>query len=595
MNARAYRHELIEVAQGQRPADMFIKGGTVINVYSGEFLQQNIALYKDCIAYVGENEVKIDENTTVIDANGIFVSPGFIETHAHPWVIYNPISITAKVLPLGTTTTVNDNLFFYLHLGHSGFKKLLCELKKLPGNFFWLIRLVSQAGYPGERDWFNKEDIMDLLSIEEVLGTAEVTRWPLLYKGDSVLLDIIDAAKKMGKVADGHNAGCSFEKLNSIAASGISACHEAITAEEALDRLRLGLWTVLRNSSLRPDLSKIIKLITAGQVSTGRILMTTDGPHPSFIEKEGFVDGLVRQAVEHGVPVMEAIQMVTINAATYLKQDDYIGGLAPGKKADILLLPDLEQFRPDLVISNGRIVAKNGELTIKMPDLDWDMHLPESTFSFSRGILANHDLYLYPHTSSNDSVPVIHFVSNVITERKNLVLPAKNGYVDLSAKEGLMYAALIDRKGKWVTKGILEKFALNLDGMASTFNTTTDLLTIGRNPEAMAKAASRVHELGGGVVIVDGHEIILEIPLQVTGMMTSDPSFDKAVEFNDKLLKVLQARGYPFHDILYTLLFLTCDFLPGLRLNPFGLYDVKTDRILFPSTSMTHFLNEMKA
>ncbi|CAK6473036.1 adenine deaminase C-terminal domain-containing protein [Peribacillus castrilensis] len=595
MNAKANRNELVEVAQGKRPADMFIKGGTVINVYSGEFLQQNIALYKDCIAYIGQNEVKINENTTVIDANGLYVSPGFIETHAHPWVIYNPISITAKVLPLGTTTTVNDNLFFYLHLGHSGFKRLLGELKNLPGNFFWLIRLVSQASYPGERDWFNKEDIMDLLSSEEVLGTAEVTRWPLLYKGDPVLLDIIDAAKKMGKIADGHNAGCSYEKLNSIAASGISACHEAITAEEALDRLRLGLWTVLRNSSLRPDLSKIIKLITDGQVSTGRILMTTDGPHPTFIEKEGFVDGLVRQAVEYGVPVIEAIQMVTINAATYLKQDDYIGGLAPGKKADILLLPDLVQFRPDLVISNGRIVAEKGELTTQMPDLDWDKHLPENTFPFSRGILANPDLYLYPHTSSNDPVPVIHFVSNVITEQENLFLPAKNGYVDLSAQEGLMYAALIDRKGEWVTKGILERFALNLDGMASTFNTTTDLLTIGRKPEAMAKAASRVHELGGGIVIVDDNEIILEIPLQLTGMMTSDPSFDSAVEFNDKLLKVLQARGFPFHDILYTLLFLTCDFLPGLRLNPFGLYDVKSDRILFPSTSMTNFLNKMNA
>ena len=231
----------------------------------------------------------------------------------------------------------------------------------------------------------------------------------------------------------------------------------------------------------------------------------------------------------------------------------------------------------------------------KQPDLDWDKHLPENTFSFSRGILANPDLYLYPHTSSNDSVPVIHFVSNVITERENLSLPAKDGYVDLSAQEGLMYAALIDRKGEWVTKGILERFALDLDGMASTFNTTTDLLTIGRNPEAMAKAASRVHELGGGIVIVDGSEIILEIPLQLTGMMTSAPSFDSAVEFNDKLLKVLQARGFPFHDILYTLLFLTCDFLPGLRLNPFGLYDVKSDRILFPSTSMTNFLNEMNA
>lgn len=273
-----------------------------------------------------------------------------------------------------------------------------------------MIRLVSQAIFPGEREWFNQKDIIDLLSLENVLGTAEVTRWPLLYNGDPVLLDIIDAAKKMGKVSDGHNAGCSYDKLNSIAnSSGISACHEAITAEEALDRLRLGLWTVLRNSSPRPDLSNIIKLITEGNVSTSRILMTTDGPHPSFIEKEGFVDGLVRQAVELGVPVMEAIQMVTINAATYLKQDDYIGGIAPGKKADILLLPDLDQFRPDLVISNGEIVAEKGKLTIQMPDIDWSKYLSEKPFTFPREILENPDLYIYPETSSSNSVPVIFF------------------------------------------------------------------------------------------------------------------------------------------------------------------------------------------
>lgn len=587
------RNELVEVAQGKRAADLFIKNGTVINVYSGELLKQNIAVYKDCIAYVGESEVLMNENTHIIDAKGLYVSPGFIETHAHPWVVYNPVSVTAKVLPLGTTTTVNDNLFFYLHMGASGFKQLVEDLNRLPGNFYWLVRLVSQAIYPGEREWFNQKDIMELLSLKDVLGTAEVTRWPLLYNGDPVLLDIIEAAKQMGKVTDGHNAGCSYEKLNSIAASGIGACHEAITAQEALDRLRLGMWTVLRNSSLRPDLPEIIKLITDKKVSTSRILMTTDGPHPSFIEKEGFVDGLVRQAVQLGVPVIEAIQMVTINAATYLKQDQYIGGLAPGKQADILLLPDLVDFRPDLVISNGEIVAEHGELTIQMPDIDWDKYIPEQPFGFSKETIEDPELYLYPQTSSH-SVPVIYFRSNVITQRKDCELPVKDGFIDLSNQEGLMYATLIHRNGESVTKGILERFAVNLDGMASTFNTTTDLLTIGKNPKAMAKAAARVFEMGGGVVIVDREEIILEIPLQLTGMMTTDASFGKAVEYNQQLLSILQERGFPFHDILYTLLFLTCDFLPGLRLVPFGLYEVKTDKILVAAKPLADSSRKIK-
>ncbi|PLR78738.1 adenosine deaminase [Bacillus sp. V3-13] len=590
MKIRAPRSELIEVAKGQRPADLFIKGGTVINVYSGEFLKHNVAVYKDCIAYVGESEASIGEATKMIDANGFYISPGFIEAHAHPWVVYNPLSVTSKVLPLGTTTTVNDNLFFYLHMSAKGFKELLTDLKQLPGNFLWLVRLVSQADYPGERDWYNQKDIQDLLQLDEVVGTAEVTRWPLLYNADPFLLETIDFVKEIGKISDGHTAGCSFEKLNAVVASGVSACHEAITAREAFDRLRLGMWTTLRNSSLRPDLPEIIKLITEGNVNTNRIIMTTDGPHPGFIEEEGFVDGLVRQAVELGVPVMTALQMVTINPATYLRLDDYIGGIAPGRRADIILLPDLVQFRPSLVIASGEIVGKNGKLTAELPDIKWDKYVVREPFSFSKTVLESQDLYRFPQSSPKDPVPVVYFRSNVITQRNDTELPSLNGYADLSGHDGLLYAALIHRDGDWVSKAILERFAINLDGMASTYNTTTELLVVGRNPDAMAIAAVRVHEMGGGIVIVDGEKVVLEIPLPLTGMMTTDPSFDIAVEYHNKLLAAVQERGFPFHDILYTLLFLTCDFLPGLRLVPKGLYEVKTDELLLPSNPLMNLV-----
>ncbi|BAD76274.1 adenine deaminase [Geobacillus kaustophilus HTA426] len=579
----AKRTELIEVAQGRRPADIVIQGGTVANVYSGEFLRQNVAIYQDAIAYVGENEVTIDEHTIVIDAEGMYVSPGFIEPHAHPWVIYNPVSMTAKVLPLGTTTTVNDDLFFYLHFGVDGFRQMIEDLRALPGNFFWLVRLVSQADFSGERDWFDPQEIRKLLEMDEVVGTAEVTRWPLLYQGDPFLIDTIEAAKRARKVVDGHTAGCSYEKLNSIAASGVSACHEAITAEEALHRLRLGLWTTLRHSSLRPDFPEIIRLITEKKVSTHRITMTTDGPHPGFIEREGFVDGLVRKAVELGVPPMTALQMATINAATYLRLDDDIGGIAPGKLADIILLPDLVTFKPSLVISKGSIVARDGKLLASLPPIDWNRYVSKKPFLFAKERLEDEHLYRYPHPGPNKPVPVAYFKSNVITERKDVHLPSVNGYADLSRHPGLLYASLIARNGQWVAQAILERFAVDIDGMASTYNTTTELLVIGRNPKAMAAAAKKVYEMGGGIVVVDDGKTVVEIPLPFTGMMTTDHSFGTAVRFHDELLAVLQKRGFPFHDILYTLLFLTCDFLPGLRLIPYGLYDVKRGEVVLPA------------
>ncbi len=579
----AKRTELIEVAQGRRPADLVIKGGTVINVYSGEFLKQNIAVYKDCIAYVGEKDVEVDHHTKVIDAEGMYVSPGFIEPHAHPWVLYNPVSMTKKVLPLGTTTTVNDNLFFYLHMGPKGFKEMVNDLKVLPGNFLWLVRLVSQADFPGEKEWFNQKDVQELLELDEVIGTAEVTRWPQIYQGDPFLIDTMERAKKMGKVVDGHTAGCSYDKLNSIAAAGVSACHEAITAQEALNRLRLGIWTTLRNSSLRPDLPELVKIIIEGKVSTNRMTMTTDGPHPGFIEEEGFVDGLVRKAVELGVPVMNALQMVTINAAFSLRLDDHIGGIAPGRLADILLLPNLKEFRPSAVISKGEIVAKKGELLVSMPEIHWNQYIKREPFLFPKEMLNDLNLYRYPHSSSEKTVPVVYFTSNVITKRKDMMLPSKDGFAHIAAHKGLLNAVLIDRKGKWISKAILERFALNLDGMASTYNTTTELLVIGKNPDSMAIAAKKVYEMGGGIVVVDGNEVILEIPLPFTGMMAIDSSFETVVENHEKLLAALQERGFPFHDILYTLLFLTCDFLPDLKLVPLGLYAVKENQILLPA------------
>jgi adenine deaminase len=595
MKLQATRSELIEVAKGIRPADFYIRGGTVINVYSGEFLQQNVAIYQDSIAYVGESEAAIGEHTKIINAEGRYVSPGFIEAHAHPWVIYNPVSVTSKALPLGTTTTVNDNIFFYLHMGAQGLKAMIKDLKQLPGTFLWLLRLVSQADYPGEKEWFNEKDLQSLLELEEVVGTAELTRWPLLYNADPGLLATIEVAKKLGKIVDGHNAGCSYDKLNTIAAAGVSSCHEAITAKEALDRLRLGFWTLLRNSSLRPDFPEIMKLITEGKVSTSRMILTTDGPQPTFIAEEGFVDGLLRKAVELGVPAMQALQMVTINPATYLGLDDYIGGIAPGRQADLLLLPDLVSFRPELVIAQGKVVAVKDEfttnstanLTVKLPEIAWEKYLIRKPFTIAKALLANPQLYRYPHPAGNELVPVVNYRSTVISKREDIALPSVDGYADFSQHPDLIQAALIDRDGKWVARGILKNFAPQLAGLASTYNTTTELLAMGRDAKAMALAATCVQEMGGGIVIVDGEEVVLEIPLTLTGLMTTSPSFEQAIAYQNLLSSAMEERGYPFHDILYSLLFLTCDFLPGLRLVPYGLYEVQTDTILNPAEPIT--------
>lgn len=576
------RKRLLETARGERPADLFIRGGTIANVYSGELHEGNVAVTSGHIAYVGKSEHAIGNETVMIDASGMIVAPGYVEAHSHPWVLYNPVSLAEGVLPLGTTTLVADNLFFFMQMGPERFAAMADSLKELPLTYFWVVRLASQSRFPGEEEMFRLEGIHELLKRDDVVGTAEITSWPSLAAGDPTLLAGISAAKAEGKFSDGHTGGASEARLGEVAAAGIDADHEAITREEVLNRLRLGLWTMLRNSSLRPDLPELLRVVTEDRVSTHRLIMTTDGPAPQYVAEHGFVDGLLRTAVECGVPPMQALQMVTINPATLLRLDGRLGGIAVGRQADLLLLPDLVSFRPETVITGGQVVAREGRLITPLPTLDWDDY--GSRPRFSESLQLGVPAFYPPRASGAEAeVPAIHLETAVITSRKDVTVQVKDGLLDPGP--GLLHAALIEREGAWISRALVSGFADNLEGIASTYNTTTHLLVLGRRPEAMAQASQRVREIGGGIVVVQGGNIVYELTLPITGMM-SELSFEEVARRNEQLSRAMAGAGYEFHDILYTLLFLTCDFLPALRLTPLGLLDVKSSHPLAPAEKL---------
>jgi adenine deaminase len=572
---------LIQTARGDLAAELFVRGGTVANVYSGELHEGNVAVTGGRIAYVGEGERAVGPETRVVDASGMVVSPGYVEAHFHPWVLYNPVSLVAGVLPLGTTTVVADNLFFYMQMGPERFAAMADDLRDLPLLYLWMVRLTSQARFSGEEEMFALEKVEPLLRREDVIGTAEVTRWPALAAGDRHLISGIRAAKALGKIVDGHTGGASESRLQPVAAAGIDADHEAITKKEVLNRLRLGIWTMLRYSSLRPDLPELLRAVTEDSVSTHRLVMTTDGPAPEFVAEQGLVDGMLRLAVENGVPAMQALQMVTINPATLFRIDGQVGGIGIGRRADLLLLPDLESFRPETVITRGNVVAENGELSVPLPRLDWEEY--GSRPRFDAGLELD-DPALYPQkvSGSEREVPTIHLRSAVISERRDVRVPVEKDLVTLGGHSDLLHAVLVDRGGTWISRSPLSGLAANLEGLASTYNTTTQLLVLGRRPESMALAARRVRELDGGIVVVRGNEVMYELALPISGMM-SDLPFEEVVEENRRLSRVVAEAGYEYHDILYTLLFLTCDFLPALRLTPLGVLDVKSSEVLVPA------------
>jgi adenine deaminase len=575
------RAQLLAVARQERPPDLVVRGGTVANVYSGEWLRWNVEVCDGRIAYVGPRSPVTDPSTRELDASGKVVAPGYIEPHFHPVALYNPASLLELALPTGTATIVNDNLFFFLPLGTDGFRRVVDAVNELPGHNYWVARVASQSGFAEEAEVFGHEAIAAQLEWPEVLATGEATRWIDIVRGSPRLLTAFETARRLGRRVDGHAAGASFDRLAALAGAGVSADHEAITGDEALSRLRLGLWTLLRGSSLRRDLPELVRAIGAAAVDTRRVMLTTDGSGPSYLADHGMVDDLLRLAVAEGMDAMTALQAATVNPATFLGLDQELGGVAPGRRATLLVLAGPAEFRPETVLVDGEIVARDGRLTIPRPAVDW-AGLGASMKFGEMAPLADPRLYPLPAAGAEATVPVMRYESAVISRRDDRALPVRDGRVDLSDAADCVHAVLVDRLGRWIVRGVVADLFPGAAGMASTYTTSGHILVFGRSPAAMAVAATEVVRLGGGIAIAGDDTVTWSAPLAVVGTGSTAP-FAEAVAIERTLFDRVADLGYPFHDALYTLLFMTCDFLPEVRLTPAGLLEVKRGTVLEPA------------
>jgi adenine deaminase len=289
---------------------------------------------------------------------------------------------------------------------------------------------------------------------------------------------------------------------------------------------------------------------------------------PAFILEHGFVDHLIRTAMERGVPPFEAYRMATLNPATYFGKDADLGGIAPGRYADVCLLRDLSEPRPQTVIARGRVAARDGRTLVTLPEPSWRRAFATAEARLTVRWRARAEDFRLPGRAT---LPVIRLVSTVITRLE-----------ERAPGPGDLHAALVDRGGRWVAPALVAGFADRLDGFATTISTDFNILVLGRRPAAMARAVNRLLDVRGGVVLVDGDDVAWELPLPLGGIMT-DAELPRAAERERALHAHLRARGYAFHDPFFTLLFLAADFLPAVRLSPRGVWDVKRGRVLLPS------------
>ena len=584
------RQALIEVALGRRPADLYLRNARVVNVYSAEVLEgQDLAIWGRRIAYVGPPNEKLKAAHSTLDIEGSYLIPGFVDAHAHVDFFANPVSLTPHLLSTGTTALMADPHEAAGALGSPGLEALVKMTRGLPLKFFFSVPVATPPfpefeGPPVLRT----EEVESWLSRPEMRAISEVTPWVRVVSCDEDLLTKFEIAEHHEKRIEGHTTGASLQKLNALVAAGLTSCHEAINAEEARERLRLGLHVMLRQGSIRKDLDDLLDLVTdeAG-VDTSRVMLTPDWMDPPAILTQGYMDGLVRAAIEGGVPPVAAIQMATLNPARYLGLDTQIGGLGPGRLADAVVVDDLEQMRPRLVIADGKVVARGGEYVgeeLSLPresvSLPW---LPHRVIP--REVTAEDFRVESPASDSWSTVPAMQVVDKTITGRLDIRMPVRDGRIQFPEERDVLKAALWNSELPGFRVAFLAGFGAAVGGLASSLaHEPHRPLVIGRREVDMALAMNRMLQLGGGIVLAHEGRVRSEIPLPLGGLMSLE-SLEGLSSQIESLNGLLRQLGCPLESPVFTVGFLTFSALPWVRLTPHGVRDVRSGRIIWPDSA----------
>ncbi len=365
VTSREQIRDLMGVALGEAAADLAIVNGDIVNVYTSEVLSGHTVLIKgDRIAYVGKNgDRSIGSSTKVIDAAGKTLIPGLIDGHGHADYPYSVSELVRYAMKGGTTTIISEVDMIVFPLGYQGIIQFLKSVKDQPVKIFATMPPMVTISSATEEHAITVSQLRKLLGRKEVIGLGE-PYWAPVIAGSQRVLDLMVETINAGKRVDGHSSAANDNKLQAYVASGVSSCHEPITVEDVRARLRLGLYVLIREGDIRREL-ELISRIKDENIDLTRLGLSTDSIGPWQLVADGYMEFVVQKAIDLGFDPIMAIKMATINTAQYFGIDNLIGGIAPGKYADILIIPDLRTIQAEYVISNGRLVARDGQLLME--------------------------------------------------------------------------------------------------------------------------------------------------------------------------------------------------------------------------------------
>ncbi len=546
----------IAVARGDVPADVVVKGGQVLSVFTREWLDVDVAVVDGFVAGLGEYD---GEQT--IDASGRWVVPGFVDAHVHIESSKLLADEFARlVVPLGTTAVVADPHELANVLGTDGVHWLADLCVDLPLDvWFMASSCVPASSFESPRRALTAGDLEGLLRRRRVLGLAEMMNFPGVIGGDPA--ELAKLALGGATHVDGHAPGVLDRALQAYASAGIRSDHEAREIEEGRQRLRAGLWLLIREGSAARNLDELLPLLA--EYGPGRIAFCTDDREPEHIAAEGHLNGMVRRAVAAGVPAEDALVAASHSGACWHGLREH-GAVAPGYQADLVLLPDLERFEPELVLTRGRPFAP-----AERPEVpDWVRH------TVRLGDVRADALRI---VAGGSRVRVIGVIPDqIVTEALEEEAPVSNGEVVADVERDLAKIAVLERHlgtGR-VGVGLVRGFGLQRGALASTIaHDAHNVVVVGMDDEDMRIAVERLAERGGGIVAVDHGLVRAELPLPIAGLI-SDRPLEDVIAASRACHEAAHDLGCRLDSPFQTMAFLGLSVIPHLKLTDRGLVDV---------------------
>lgn len=561
---------------GDKKADLVLKNCSLLSVYTREIIPKiQISIIKDRIAYVGPDASHtIGPKTAIVDVKEKFVSPGFADPHVHIDQFVLPSELAKKSLLCGVTSLFSDPIDIVSVSGNNGFQEFLKLGENLPIRIFQVV----PGGLPVDRKFSNSKSMTlseqkNAIKHPHVLGMGEVFSWTKVTLRDPKTMKSLSSMLEADCIINGHTAGASEKKLNAYVSSGILSCHEPINFDQVLERLRLGMSVMIREGSIRRDLKEIIQRVISHGTYLSQLMFCSDGLDPIDISKYGHIDHCIRESINQGLTPIDAITMASKNCFDYYNMNKDLGGIAPGKLADILIFDDLKTMKPSKVFVGGKLVVSNNKIVAKIKKKSISPRI-KNTVKLKKFSPADFEI-----KTKKDQVDVntIFMQTEIITKLGEAKLTSENGNVLTSSKKDIWKVAAFDRihDTKKRAIGFLENFGANIGAFASTWSFhENDLIVIGSNDEDMSIASNILLKNQGGLVVVKSGKVLASLPLQFAGIISTD-SFEKVSLNFEKINDSIVNSGCKFTRPHLIPLFLPFLALPSVRILSGGIVDVK--------------------